>query len=179
MPSNITGPAGPRGYFKPYVSLSHTSAPSDLLQCKKCEHFVWAPPPSPEPYGLVPSGPDPFPRDNSYPSPPPPASPAINPALQAPSSAFYAAAAAAAPSNDTSKRQCVNFRQCKKLATVKNCTSNMCKPWCGLKGTGCAYAAHQNSAPILSLRRAAIRMNCIPFSMPIESQRPGTAERLA
>ncbi|KAJ7917641.1 hypothetical protein B0H13DRAFT_1994473, partial [Mycena leptocephala] len=77
--------------------------------CKKCKHFEWAPPPSPEPYGLVPSGPDPFPRDTSYPSPPPPASPAIDPALQAPSSAFHAAAAAAAPSNDTSKRQCVNF----------------------------------------------------------------------
>ncbi|KAJ7933144.1 hypothetical protein B0H13DRAFT_2262916 [Mycena leptocephala] len=104
--------------------------------CKRCKHFEWAPPPSPEPYGLVPSGPDPFPRDTSYPSPPPPASPAIDPALQAPSSTFHAAAAAAAPSNDTSKRQCVNFRQCKKLATAKNCTNNMCKPCCGLKGTG-------------------------------------------
>ncbi|KAJ7909376.1 hypothetical protein B0H13DRAFT_636814 [Mycena leptocephala] len=115
--------------------------------CKRCKHFEWAPPPSPEPYGLVPSGPDPFPRDTSYPSPPPPASPAIDPALQAPSSAFHAAAAAAAPSNDPSKRQCVNFRQCKKLATARNCTNNMCKPCCGLKGTGCAYAAHRNSTP--------------------------------
>ncbi|KAK7048845.1 hypothetical protein R3P38DRAFT_2505104, partial [Favolaschia claudopus] len=74
--------------------------------------------------------------------PPTPAQPTVTPVSSAAPSASVSAASSYPP--------CSNSPQCKRLATAKGCSHRMCKTCCQLRATGCAYAPHRNSTPIVA-----------------------------
>ncbi|KAK6980589.1 hypothetical protein R3P38DRAFT_469317 [Favolaschia claudopus] len=136
-------------------------------KCTECKWFTWTDPPDEEPYGTIPMG-DPFPDidrsspppqddlpldpeldpelydDDSTPpaTPPTPAQPTVTPVSSTAPSASVSAASSHPP--------CSNSPQCKRLATAKGCSHRMCKTCCQLRATGCAYAPHRNSTPIVA-----------------------------
>ncbi|KAK7007343.1 hypothetical protein R3P38DRAFT_3325334 [Favolaschia claudopus] len=97
---------------------------------------------SPPPQDNLPLDPELYDDDSTPPATPTPAQPTITPVSSAAPSASVSAASSYPP--------CSNAPQCKRLATAKGCSHRMCKTCCQLRATGCAYAPHRNSTPIVA-----------------------------